>query len=142
MFARRFFLIFTFSMAAMSSMWARDLKFHVKVLSSSTSEFEGPPLAPRDCNWRDISAYCDMSSPKLYTENTMVVQKPDGTSLEIGCTVYNRWSRCKMLPVNEDLEAQVTKRGLKIRYPDQHGKMREQVYAILSGSGEGKREVD
>jgi hypothetical protein len=142
MFPRRFLLIFTLSMAAMSSTWAHDSKLHIKVLSTSTREFEGRPLIPRDCNWRDISAYCDMSSPKLYIENTMVVQNPDGTSLEIGCTVYNRWSRCNILPVNQDFEARVTKRGLKIRYPDQHGKLHEQLYTIFSGSGDGKREVN
>jgi hypothetical protein len=68
-------------------------------------------------------------------ENTMVVQEPDGKSLEIACTVYNRWSNCINLPVNQSFQARMGKHGLEIRYLDQHGKMRKQVYEILSQNG-------
>jgi hypothetical protein len=74
-------------------------------------------------------------APKTYVENTMVVQEPDGNSLEIACTVYNRWSHCTSLPVDQSFEAWMGKRGLEIRYMDQHGKIRKQLYEILRHHG-------
>jgi hypothetical protein len=103
----------------------------MKVLSAESYEFQAPPLAPPDCNWRDISAYCYSSSPETFVENTMVVQEPDGKRLEIGCTVYNRWSQCRTLPLNQSFDARRKKRSLEIRYVGQHGKKRKQIYAIL-----------
>lgn len=114
----------------LASAWAKDSPFQIKVLSGETRQFQGPPFPPVDCEWRGISAYCNDSSPVTYVENTMVVQGPDGKSLEIACTVYNQWSPCTTLPVNQSFEASVAKRGLKIRFVDQHGKMREQLYEI------------
>jgi len=61
----------------------------------------------------------------------MVVQEPNGKSLEIGCTVYNQWSHCTTLPVNQSFQAWMGKHDLKIRYLDQQGKWRTQVYEIL-----------
>jgi hypothetical protein len=113
-----------------ASPWAKDLPFQIKVLSGESRQFQGPPFPPTNCEWRDISAYCYNSSPETYVENTMVVQEPDGKSLEIACTVYNQWSSCTTLPVNQSFEASMGKRGLKIRFVDQRGKMREQLYEI------------
>jgi len=127
---RRFFFVVTLLLAATASAWSKDLPLQIKVLSAESYQFQDPPLAPPDCNWRDISAYCYSSSPQTYVENTMVVQEPDGNSLEIACTVYNRWSHCTSLPVNQSFKAWMGKRGLEIRYMDQHGKMRKQVYEI------------
>jgi hypothetical protein len=118
----------------MASAWSKDLPLHIKVLSAESHQFQGPPLVPRDCNWRDISAYCYSSSPDTYVENTMVVEESNGKSLEIACTVYNQWSHCTSLHVNQSFQAWLGKHGLKIRYLDQHGKMRKQVYEILSKS--------
>jgi len=67
----------------------------------------------------------------------MVVQGPDGKSLEIACTVLNRWSNCISLPVNQSFQARMRKHGLEIQYLDHHGKMRKQVYEILSENGKG-----
>ena len=92
-------------------------------------------LAPLNCNWLDYDANCLHSSPKTYVENTMVVLKSDGKSLEIACTVYNQWSHCTSLPVNQSFQAWLGKHGLEIRYLDQQGKVREQVYEILGRAG-------
>jgi len=131
----RLFFVVTLLLAGMPSAWSEDLPLHIKVLSGESRQFQGPPLAPPNCNWRDIDAYCYSSSPQTYVENTMVVQEPDGKSLEIACTVYNQWSHCTSLPVNQSFQAQMGKHGLEIRYLDQHGKMRKQVYEILRENG-------
>ncbi len=62
----------------------------------------------------------------------MIVEKSDGSRLQIACTVYNEWSRCRDLPLNQTFQAMKTKRGLTIRYRDRHGKMRKQIYEIVS----------
>jgi hypothetical protein len=131
MLLRRYFSFAVLIFAVVSSASAHDVTMQIKILSAESRQFQGPPDVPRDCTWRDISAYCDMSSPKTYIENTMLVQKPDGASVEIGCTIYNRWSRCTDLPVNQNFQARLTKRGLDIKYSDQRGKMRHQLYEIL-----------
>src|ERR1017187_9833627 len=99
MHAPRLFFVVTLLLAAMASAWSQDLPLQIKVLSGESRQFQGPLLDPPNCNWRDISAYCFGSSPQTYVENTMVVQEPDGKSLEIACTVYNQWSNCTSLPV-------------------------------------------
>jgi hypothetical protein len=86
MHSARLFFVVTLLLAAMASAWSQDLPLQIKVLSGESRQFQGPPLDPPNCNWRDISAYCFGSSPKTYVENTMVVQEPDGKSLEIECT--------------------------------------------------------
>jgi hypothetical protein len=131
----RLFFVVTLLLAAMARAWSQDLPLQIKVLSGESRQFEGPLLDPPNCNWRDINAYCTNSSPITYVENTMVVQEPDGKSLEIACTVLNRWSNCTSLPVNQSFEARMGKHGLEIRYLDQHGKMRKQVYEILRKNG-------
>jgi len=122
--------ILTLSALFLASAWARDLPFQIKVLSAESHQFRAPPLDPPNCNWRDISAYCSSSSPETYVENTMVVKEPDGKSLEIACTVYNQRSHCTSLPVNQSFQAWMGKHGLEIRYLDEHGKMREQIFEI------------
>jgi len=136
----RFFLVLAFFLAAVASSWPKDLPLRIKVLSGESHEFQGSPLAPPNCNWRDISAYCYGSSPRTYVENTMVVQEPGGKSLEIACTVYNRWSHCAALPINQSFQARMGKHGVVIRYVDQHGKVHEQVYEILSEDAQNLHE--
>ena len=134
MHCHRLFFVVTLLLAAMPRAWSEDLPLHIKVLSEESRQFQGPRLAPPDCNFQDISAYC-FSSMKTYVENTMIVQEPDGKSLEIACTVYNQWSHCASLPANQSFQARMEKHGLEIRYLDQHGKMRKQVYEILRENG-------
>jgi hypothetical protein len=114
-----------------ASAWAKHVPVQVKVLSAESHAFQGPPLAPPNCNWKDISAYCYGSSPEIYVENTMVVQETGGKSLKIACTVYNQWSHCTDLPLNQTFQATMRKDGLEIRYLDQHHKVRKQLYEIL-----------
>ena len=137
MYCARLFFAVTLLLAAMASAWAQDLPLQIKVLSGESHQFQGPLLDPPNCNWKDINAYCSSSSPTTYVENTMVVQEPDGKTLEIACTVLNRWSNCTTLPVNQSFQARMGKHGLEIRYSDQHGKMRTQVYEILGENGKG-----
>lgn len=127
--------IFALSILLLASAWAKDLPLHIMVLSAESRQFQGPRLDPPNCNFQDIDAYCYGSSPETYVENTMVVQEPDGKSLEIACTVYNQWSHCTSLPVNQSFQAWLGKHGLEIRYLDQHGKVREQAYEILRENG-------
>ncbi len=131
----RFLLVATLFLAAMANAWSKNLPTQIKVLSAESSQFQGPPFPPPNCEFRDISAYCYSSSPVTYTEHTMLVQEPNGKSLKIGCTVYNQWSRCATLPVNQSFHAWIGKHSLKIAYVDQHGKMRKQVYEILPEGG-------
>jgi hypothetical protein len=114
-----------------ASAWAKHVPVQVKVLSAESHAFQGPPLDPPNCNWKDISAYCYGSSPEIYVENTMVVQETGGKSLKIACTVYNQWSHCTDLPLNQTFQATMRKDGLEIRYLDQHHKVRKQLYEIL-----------
>ncbi len=134
---RRIFLVIALLLGSVASVWSKAFPLHIKVLSGESYQFQGPPLDPPNCNWRDISAYCYGSRPETYVKNTMVVQERDSKSLEIACTVYNRWSHCANLPVNLSFQARMGKRGLEIRYPDQHGKMRTQLYEVLRRNGDG-----
>ncbi len=132
---RRLLCIVTFFLAAMTSAWAKEPPLQIKVLSAESRQFQAPPINPPDCNWRDLSAYCFGSTPQTYVENTLVVREPDGKSVEVECTVLNQWSPCAALPVNHSFRAVMEKHGLEIRYPDQHGKMRKQLYEIVEGGG-------
>jgi len=134
---RPIFLVTALLPVTVASSWSKDFPLHTKVLSGESYQFQSPRLNPPDCNWRDLDAYCYSSSPKTYVENTVVVQKADGKSLEIACTVYNRCSHCTSLPVNQSFQARMTKHGLEIRYLDQHGKMRTQLYEVLRRDGDG-----
>jgi hypothetical protein len=129
------FFVSVFSLTAMSSASAKALPTYVRVRSAASQQFQGPPLATANCDYHDISAYCYSSKPKTYVENIMIVDEPDGKSLEIACTVYNRWSHCSTLPVNQTFQAWMGKHDLTIRYLDQRGKMRKQVYEILRENG-------
>jgi hypothetical protein len=127
--------------ATAASSTAKPPSFQVKIVSVESRSFQGPPLVPRDCSWWDLSAYCYSSSLVSYVENTMVVQEENGKSLEIGCTVYAKWSHCVGLPVNGTFAATMKKDGLEVRYPDAHHKWRKQLYEILpvGGSAPGGR---
>ncbi len=138
---RRIFLVIALLLGSVASVWSKAFPLHIKVLSGESYQFQGPPLNPPNCNWRDLDAYCYGSSPRTYVENAMLVQEPDGKSLEIGCTVYNRWSHCASLPVNQSFPARMGKRGLEIRYPDPHGKTRTQLYEVLRENGDGASRV-
>jgi hypothetical protein len=115
----------------MASASSKVLPFEVKVLKAENYTFKSPPIIPHDCNQQDFSAYCYGSKPVGYVENTMVVREPDGKSLQIACTAYNRWSHCVDLPVNSTFEAKMERHGLEIRYPDQNQRMRKQLYEIV-----------
>jgi hypothetical protein len=130
-----FFAVLILSTGASASL--KQLPFPVKVLSAESRRFEAPPLLPPNCNWKDISAYCYSSSPQTYIENTMVIQEPDGNSLEVACLVYGPWSHCADLPVNRTFQARLQKHGVEIRYLDQHHKMRKQVYEIVKANESG-----
>jgi hypothetical protein len=125
------FIAVTVFLSVMASASPRGLRLEVKVLKADSYTFQSPPIIPHDCNWRDLSAYCYGSKPVDYVENTMVVQEPDGKSLEVACTAYNRWSHCADLPVNSTFEAKMERHALEIRYLDQNHKMRRQMYEIL-----------
>ena len=127
----RLFLVVMVLLSATASPFSESAPFQITVLSAQSRQFKGPPDAPRDCNWRDYSAYCNNSSPETYVENTMLVQEPGGKTLRIACTVYNQWSHCTDLPVDQTFQARMVKHGLEIRYLDQHHKMRTQVYEIV-----------
>lgn len=127
----RLFFAVTVVFSAIASASSKPLPFQVKVLSAESQSFKAPALDPPNCNFHDIDAYCSSSSPQTYVENTMVVQEPNGKSLEVACTVYNQWSRCTTLPVNQSFQATVEKHGLEIRYSDQNHKMRKELYKIL-----------
>jgi|SRR5579864_3378823 len=127
---RRFALV-AFLLFAVASVWAKDFPLRMKVVSAESREFQAPVLTPPDCNWKDLSGYCYSSSPQTYTENTMVVEGPDGKSLRIACTAEKQQSRCRNLPVNQSFEARRGNGVIEIRYRDQHGKLRKQVYQIL-----------
>jgi len=130
---RRFscFLAVTVFLSVMASASSKPLPIEVEVLKAESYTFESPPIIPNDCNWEDLSAYCYGSKPIDHVQNTMVVREPDGKSLQIACTVYNRWSHCTDLPVNSTCEAKMEKHGLEIRYLDQNHKIRRQLYEIL-----------
>lgn len=124
-------LAVTVFLSVMANASSKPLPFEVKVLKADSYAFKAPPIIPRDCNWQGLSAYCYGSKPVGYAEDTMVVREPDGRSLQIACTAYNRWSHCTGLPVNSTFEAKMESQGLEIRYPDQNHKMRNQLYEIL-----------
>jgi hypothetical protein len=125
------FLALTVFLSVMASASSRPLFFQVKVLRAESYTLKSPPIIPHDCNQQDLSAYCYGLKPVGYVENTMVVREPDGKSLQIACTAYNRWSHCADLPVNSTCEAKMERHGLEIRYPDQSHKLHKQLYAIL-----------
>lgn len=130
----RCFLTVTVLLSAMASASSKGQSFQVKVLSAASQTFKAPPLDPPNCNFHDIDAYCSSSSPITYVENTMVVHETDGKSLEIACTVYNQWSPCTDLPVNQTYQARMEKNGIEIQYLDRNHKMRKELYEIVRES--------
>lgn len=131
------FLALTVFLSVMASPSSRPPPFQVKVLRAESHTLKSPPIIPQDCNQQDFSAFCYGLKPVGYVENTMVVREPGGKSLQIACTVYNRWSHCADLPVNSTFEAKMERHGLEIRYPDQNHKMHKQLYAILEENNAG-----
>jgi hypothetical protein len=127
----RWFLILLVFLPTMASSSAKPTALRVKVLRAESQDFQAPPLAPPNCNFEDLNAYCYGSKPENYVARIMVVQDSNGKSLKIGCTVYNQWSHCAALPVNQTFEARLEKRGLEISYLDRDHKMRKQLYEIL-----------
>jgi hypothetical protein len=125
------FLAVTVLLSVMASASSKVLPFEVKVLKAESYTFKSPPIIPHDCNQQDFSAYCYGSKPVSYVENTMVVREPDGKSLQIACTAYNRWSHCVDLPVNSTFEGKMERHGLEILYADQNQRMRKQLYEIV-----------
>jgi hypothetical protein len=126
------FLAATIFLSVMAGASSRPLPFEVRVLKAESYTFKAPPIVPRDCNLQDFSAYCHSSKPVGYVENTMVVREPDGKSVQIACTAYNRWSHCTDLPINSTFAAKMERHGFEIRYLDQNKKMRKQLYEILT----------
>ncbi|MGC2451134.1 MAG: hypothetical protein WA477_26050 [Candidatus Sulfotelmatobacter sp.] len=127
----RWCFIMLLFLPAIASSSAKPAPFHIKVLSAESQSFQAPPLVPVNCNFEDLNAYCSSSKPETYVAKTMVIQDSNGKSLKVGCTVYNQWSHCAALPVNQTFEARMEKRGLEISYLDQDNKMRTQLYEIL-----------
>ncbi len=125
------FLAVTVFLSVMANASSKPLPIEVKVLKAESYTFRSPPIIPHDCNWQDLSAYCYGSKPIDYVQNKMVVREPDGKSLQIACTVYNRWSHCADLPVNSTFEAKMERHGLEIRYLGPNHKIRRQLYEIL-----------
>src|SRR5580658_2999757 len=125
------FLAVTVFLSVMASASSKPLPIEVMVLKAESYTFKSPPIIPHDCNQQDLSAYCYGLKPVGYVENTMVVREPDGKSLQIACTAYNRWSHCTDLPVNSTFEAKKESHGLEMRYLDQNHKMRGQRYEIV-----------
>jgi len=127
------FVIASVFLSAIASASSKTLPLEVKVLNADSYTFEAPPAAPLDCNLPDFSAYCHSSKPVVYVENTMVVQEPDGKSLKVACTVYNRWSQCADLPVNQTYPAKIEGHNLEIQYLNRHHKMHKERFEILTG---------
>lgn len=117
---------------------SEEASFSLRVLSAESREFQAPPVAPIDCNWRDYSAYCLNASPETYVENTMTVQATDGKTFQISCVAYNQWSNCTTLPIDNTFKAKPVKRGLEIRYVDTHNKLRKQLYTIVGENPPGR----
>jgi hypothetical protein len=132
-----YFVALTVFLSVMANASSKVLPFEVKVLKAESYTFKSPPIIPHDCNQQDFSAYCYGSKPVGYVENTMVVREPDGESLQIACTAYNRWSHCADLPVNSTFDAKMERHGLEILYPDQNHKMHKQLYSILEENNGG-----
>ena len=121
---------------ATAKVQAKPVTLQIRVVSAEDRTFQAPPLVPKDCTLWDFSGYCNHSSPVTYVEHMMVVRTGDGRSLDIGCTVYAKWSHCRDLPVDRSYQATVKKDVLEIRYVDEHHKWRTQGYEILPGNGD------
>lgn len=113
---------------------APSTRMLIKVLSSEQWSTTGAPAVARDCNWRDISAYCTSSIPETYVEKSMLVQDMNGRSLRIACTVLNQWSSCANLPIGQTFQAWQTKHALVVRYADSKGKQHNLKYDVVEGS--------
>ena len=70
----RWFFILLLFLPTMASSSAKPTPFHIKVLSAESQNFQAPPLAPPNCNFEDLNAYCSSSRPETYVAKTMVVQ--------------------------------------------------------------------
>ena len=110
---------------------APRVPIQIKILSNEQWLTTGAPSVEKNCNWRDISAYCTSSTPETYVEKSMAVQEMNGQSMRITCTVLNRWSNCANLPVGNTFEAWLKKGALVVRYTDSRGKQREQKYDVV-----------
>lgn len=109
---------------------APRIPIQIKILRSEQRLITGAPSVEKNCNWRDLSAYCTSSTPETYVEKSMVIQEMNGQSMRITCTVLNRWSNCANLPVGKTFDAWSKKGALIVRYRDNRGKQRDQKYDV------------
>lgn len=121
--------ILFFSLFASAS--SNQSSFQVKVLHAESHTVQRPPVILSGCDQEDLNGYCDSSIPEPVVENTMVVQKPDGSTLQIACA-QDTAPHCVSLPANQSYSARQVKRGLEIRFSDAHEKLHKQVYDIVN----------
>ena len=93
---------------------------------------------PKNCDGVNFDAYC-LNSKTSEVTNTMLVQEANKPPFRIACNIDTKWSRCIPLQKGESFNAQREKRGLLVYYVDDKGKVRKQLYALLTpeASSEG-----
>jgi len=86
---------------------------------------------PKNCDAVNFDAYCHNSKTTQIT-NTLLVQQGSESPFYVTCNVDTKWSSCAPLAKGRSFDARRNKRGLLVYYADEKGKLRKQLYLLVT----------
>ena len=120
------------SAALFASAAAKKDTIRITILDSETRSLSlGGNGVPDNCDQVTFDAYC-RSSRSAPLKNTLLVQEGNDPPFRVACTVESKFSRCMSLPKGESFDARKEKRGIDVYYPDDNGKVRQQLYTYVT----------
>jgi len=106
----------------------------IKVLDSETrSTGSDDNGVARNCDQVTFDAYCRSTGTGALV-HTLMVQEGNNPPFRISCTSTSRFSRCIPLPRGGSFEARREKHGIVVYYVDDGGKLRSQLYTLVTGN--------
>ncbi len=128
--------------AVFASAASKTNLMRIKVLDSKTRSVSlGGNDVPKNCDAVNFDAYCNNSRAAILT-NTLLVQEDSGQQFRISCTIDSRFSRCAPLPKGESFDARREKHGLEVYYVDDKGKVRKQLYTLVTADEKAGPQTD
>ena len=118
--------------AVCASAAVKNTNVRITVLDSETHSVSlGDNGVPKNCDAVNYDAYCH-NSKTVEVTNTLLVQEGNQPPFRISCAVDTKWSRCVPLPKGSSYDAKREKRGLLVYYADDNGKVRKQLYTLIT----------
>ena len=123
--------------AVCASAAVKNTNVRITVLDSETHSVSlGDNGVPKNCDAVNYDAYCH-NSKTVEVTNTLLVQEGNQPPFRISCAVDTKWSRCVPLPKGASYDAKREKRGLLVYYADDNGKVRKQLYTLITPEAGG-----